>query len=529
MGDTRTLADLLEELERWRVRAARGKGKTRVSLRDLSTATGIPHNSLSGYLSGTTLMPCDVLDAVVLALGASREEAREWATAWESAADAEVGTVVQPVQTDVPKQLPATVSEFTGRQSYLKQLDEFLAAADHAVTISVIAGTAGVGKTALAVQWAHSVVGSFPDGQLYVNLRGYGADEPTPTATALERLLRALGVDKIPADLDERAALYRSLLSGRRVLVVLDNARTTDQVRPLLPGTAGCLALVTSRNRLTGLVARDGAHRLELARLPDDEACELLEQLLDGRRAHATPQACASLIRVCAGLPLALRLAAELLVDRPEQRVSDLVAELAGTDSALDALGVGEDPLSDVRAVLSWSYHVLDPASARLFRLLRLIPGPVFDIRAAANLAGLAVPDARRQIDALAAAHLLEQDDSGRYSFHDLLRAYAAEICLATDTAEERHAAVGRYLDWCLHTASAAMDQVRPHRLPLPVPPRAPLAPGPDLRDADAARAWLAAERTGLLAAARHAGASGRLSHSQPLFQTLWPYYFADS
>ncbi|MFD0636019.1 NB-ARC domain-containing protein [Catenulispora yoronensis] len=365
-----------------------GTGKARMPLRELSAASGVPRSSLADYLSGATLMPADVLDAVVLALGATPQEARDWANAWERAAAAhphrsENGAEHREDGSDRPAagadrsprppgQLPADVTAFTGRQPALKQLDELLEydsarGADHdsapAVVLSALAGTAGVGKTALAVHWAHQSRDHFPDGQLYANLRGYDSDEPVPPDAVLERFLRALGADAVPPDVDERGALYRSLLFQRRVLIVLDNVRTAEQVRPLLPGTPGCFVLVTSRDDLSGLVVRNGAHRIVLDRLSDAEATELLSRVLGPHRTLDEPEACAELVRLCAGLPLALRVAAERVARHPDRTpLAEIIGGLAGEDRSLDLLDDTGDPLADVRTVFSWSYHALpDP------------------------------------------------------------------------------------------------------------------------------------------------------------------------
>jgi hypothetical protein len=295
----------------------------------------------------------------------------------------------------VPRELPALVRNFTGRSDELDTLTTLLDESGDrtlgTVVISAIGGTAGVGKTALAVQWAHRVAARFPDGQLYVNLRGYDPAQPMPAAEALGRFLRALGVpgrDILPEE-DERAARYRSLLAGRRMLVLLDNAGSADQVRPLLPGPSACAVVVTSRDSLAGLVARDGAARLDLDLLPESEAVSLLRALI-GERAHADPGAVARLAAQCCRLPLALRVAAELAAARPADPLAELSADLADQQQRLDLLNVGGDPRTAVRAVFSWSYRHLDAAAVRAFQLTGLHPGPDFDSYAVAALAGTA-------------------------------------------------------------------------------------------------------------------------------------------
>ena len=300
----------------------------------------------------------------------------------------------------VPRELPPRVPGFTGRSAELKELARLLdrpgVQGPEPVVITAIGGTAGVGKTALAVHWAHQAADRFPDGQLYVNLRGYDPGQPVAAADALAGFLRALGVpgQDIPPGRDERAARYRSLLAGRRVLVVLDNAGSAEQVRPLLPGAPACAVLVTSRDALAGLVAGDGAARLDLDVLPPEEAMALLRSLI-GARVDAEPAAAAELAGQCCRLPLALRVAAELIASRPAMPLARLAGELADLSTRLDLLETGGDPRTGVRTVLSWSYHHLDPCAARAFRLLGLHPGPDFELYAAAALSGAALLQAR--------------------------------------------------------------------------------------------------------------------------------------
>ena len=532
-----SMRELLAELDRWRVRAARGTGKARVPLRDLAAATGVPRSSLANYLSGATLMPADVLDAVVLALGASPADAREWATAWETAsaqwlrggsgggggAGKADSAAPSPSRT---RQLPADVTAFTGRKAFLKRLDELAEAGGPAVAVSVVVGTAGVGKTALAVHWAHQVAERFADGQLYVDLRGYDPGEPLPPGVALERFLRALGAGAIPADLDERSALYRSLLVDRRVLVVLDNARTAEQVRPLLPGSGGAHVVVTSRDGLAGLVARDGAQRLVLDRLSAVEGLELLRRLLGPEAVHRDPDACVELVRLCAGLPLAVRIAAERAVRHADSPLRGLVAELADRTRTLDLLETADDPLSDVRAVFSWSYDDLPNPAARLFRLLGLHPGPDFDALGAANLAGAGLAETRRLLETLVGVHLIEPVADGRFRLHDLLRVYAGELAAQTEGDDERRSALTRLFDWSLHAANTAMDRVNPNRRELPAAPAEPVVPGPEPADADAARAWLEAERPGLVAMIRHGADAEWPAPAWQLANTLWTFFY---
>ena len=367
----------------------------------------------------------------------------------------------RPAPAGLPRELPAAVPHFTGRAGALAVLTELLDRPEFSATvvISAINGTAGVGKTALAVHWAHQVSQRFPDGQLYVNLRGYDpSGAPLLSADAVRGFLDALGVPaaQIPAAPQAQAGLYRSLLSGRRMLILLDNARDVAQVRPLLPGSAGCLVLVTSRSQLTGLVAADGARVLTVDVLTDAEALALLGRRLGPERVAAEPAAAAELIMLCARLPLALNIAAARAAARPKHSLAAVAAALRGERGRLDAFDTG-DHASSARTVFSWSYRSLSQPAARMFRLLGLHPGPDITEAAAASLAGVAAEAAHRSLAELTAAHLVTEQVPGRFSFHDLLRAYAAEQLGSSDSPPERHAALGRMLDYYLHTAQAAV------------------------------------------------------------------------
>jgi tetratricopeptide (TPR) repeat protein len=425
-----------------------------------------------------------------------------------------------------PRELPSAARGFTGRSAELEALTRLLnrprAHDSEAVVISAIGGTAGVGKTALAVHWAHQVADRFPDGQLYVNLRGYDPGQPMPATDALASFLRALGVpgQDIPPEEDGRTARYRSLLVGRRMLVLLDNAGSADHVRPLLPGTAECTVLVTSRDALAGLVARDGATRLDLDVLLPDEAVALLRTLI-GARVDAEPDAAAELVGQCCRLPLALRVAAELAAIRPAARLAALTGELADLRTRLDLLDAGGDPRTQVRTVFSWSCRNLDAEHARAFRLLGLHPGPDFEPYAAAALTGMTVQNARRALAALSRAHLIQPAAPGRHSMHDLLRAYARELSSSLDTGKEQRAALTRLFDYYLHTAAAAMDTLFPaerhHRPRIPQP----ATTLPPLTGPAAAREWLDGERAALVAAAGHTAACGWPGHTTRLAAIL--------
>jgi DNA-binding SARP family transcriptional activator/tetratricopeptide (TPR) repeat protein len=403
----------------------------------------------------------------------------------------------------VPSQLPGDVPTFAGRAAQLARLDELLAgaaAAPTAVVIAAVSGTAGVGKTTLAVHWAHQVAGRFPDGRLYVNLRGYdaGGQAVTPAA-ALRGMLEGLGLPphRVPSDVDAQAALYRSLLSGKRMLVVLDNARDAAQVRPLLPGSAGVLTIVTSRDQLTDLVAADGAHPVALDLLTTAEAGELLGRRLGAARVAAEPAAVDAIIAACAGLPLALAVAAARAATHPAFTLAALAAELA------DA-GRSSDVVTQVRAVLSWSYAALSEPAARLFRLLGVHPGPEISAASAAAVAGLT--SVGPLLGELSRAGLLAETAPGRYTRHDLLTGYAVELASRSGAAE-RDAAVDRLLDHYTATAYAADRLVYPSREAIPdaLRPAGPPAAAP----ADALE-WLSTEHAVLLAVQRTAAASGR-------------------
>jgi DNA-binding SARP family transcriptional activator/Tfp pilus assembly protein PilF len=462
------------------------------------------------------------------------------------AGDVPPAAVMTSAAQGVPRELPPPVRPFAGRAAELAALTRLLdyetsasqlkavrapagrlgAAPGTARTlvIATIAGTAGVGKTALALQWAHQVAELFPDGQLYVNLRGYDPGQPVSASEALAGFLRALGLaaQVIPAEAEERAAKYRSLLAGRRVLVLLDNAQSSEQVRPLLPGTKGCAALVTSRDALAGLVARDGAKRLDLDLLPVGDAVELLRALV-GARADEDPGATRALAAQCARLPLALRIAAEFLASRPAATVPELIGELADQRRSLDVLDASGDSRTAVRTVFSWSYRQLSAEPARAFRLLGLHPGPDWDQHGAAALLGTTVHQATLMLDQLARAHLFQSAMSGRYSMHDLLRAYASELAVSGLAEPDRRVAVTRLLDYYLHTAAEAMDSLFPaekHRRP--VVPRTAVTTAPFTGPA-AAQAWLDAERDNLVAIAAHAAAGCR-GYADLLAGTVFRY-----
>ncbi|WP_194909559.1 tetratricopeptide repeat protein [Catenulispora rubra] len=434
----------------------------------------------------------------------------------------------------IPRQLPGRIHGFVNRTADLAGLDAALLAEDGqsmAAAVCVIAGTAGVGKTSLAVHWAHQHRALFPDGQLYINLHGYDPGDPVEAGQALTRFLIALGIEPgaVPSEVEVRSALYRSLLAERRVLVVLDNAATVGQVRPLLPGAHGCLVVVTSRSRLSGLVARDGAHRATLEVFPEAEAVHLLQATTAPYRAKDSDEEVAELARLCARLPLALRIAAERAAARPKMPLSDLIHDLCDESSLWDALSSQDDDEADaVRTVFAWSYRALSPTAARMFRLLGLCPGASFTPHAAAALAEVSLRQAQQDLDALAGAHLLEHSDQGRYQFHDLLRAYAQGQAAHLEDPKDRHDALARLGHWYLQCMVAAIDRLKTHDPGFDpqawgVVLESPVAdPVVSFADGAEATAWLDRETGNLVATACAAATSGFDAIAWALLAALW-------
>ncbi|MEU4805142.1 tetratricopeptide repeat protein [Actinosynnema sp. NPDC023587] len=412
-----------------------------------------------------------------------------------------------------PRQLPLAVRDFVGRYEQLAALDALLSTAcadggaSGAVVISAVDGLAGVGKTALAVHWAHRVQDRFPGGTLYVDLGGYGPGEPATPGEVLDGFLRALHVmpERIPIGVEARAGLFRSLLTGRRMLIVLDNANSAEQVRPLLPGSQGCMVLVASRDSLMGLVIAAGATRVTVTPLAAQEAVELVDGTVGRSRAEAEADAVRELTRLCDRLPLALRIAGSLIAARPHLHVADVVAEMRDGRGRLDALSTSTDQATAVRAVFGWSYQKLAGEHARLFRRLGLHPGTEIGVHAAAAVAGLTVSRTRRLLGELAEVHLIEPTASDRYRLHDLLRAYAAERVEQDDSPEDRGRAVQRLMDWYAHTTAVADRLVYPAHLRW-FPDLGESRGGLPAMDGRAgARSWLVTERANLIAAIRYA------------------------
>jgi DNA-binding SARP family transcriptional activator len=440
-----------------------------------------------------------------------------------------------------PAQLPLEAPGFSGRHAELERMLALIGAGagqDPAgpeqepgrdtVQIIAITGTAGVGKTSLANRFARQVAKRFPDGQLYVNLRGF---DPSGSALGPESALRffldALAVQpqRMPVDTDGRAALFRSLLDGKRVLIVLDNARDPDQVRPLLPGSPGSLVVVTSRSQLTGLVVAEGATPLSLDVLTEEEAHELLGRRLGPDVLAAEPEAASELISLCARLPLALGVAAGRAAIRPGFSLAALAAELRDTRNRLEVLDAG-DAATDVRAVLSWSYEQLSPSAARMFRLLGLHPGPDVSLAAAASLAGVSRSEAGSALRELTRVHAVAEHVPGRFAFHDLLRAYAVDQAETMDSAADRGAAERRCLDHYLHTGHAGALQSNSLRKALDLNPLSPGVTLEEFSGRNQALAWFEAENPIMVGLLNQAIAAGDDQYAWQIVWTLAPFYY---
>ncbi|WP_234436365.1 AfsR/SARP family transcriptional regulator [Streptomyces sp. NRRL S-813] len=427
-----------------------------------------------------------------------------------------------------PAQLPADLPTFTGRISELDQARALLSAEGRPPSLVVIGGMAGIGKTTLAVHWAHEIADQFPDGQLFINLRGFDpVHSVMPPGEAVRIFLDALGVppQRIPCRLDAQAALYRSLLADRRVLIVLDNARDVEQIRHLLPGSPGCLVIVTSRNQLTGLIAGDGAHAVTLHQLTPADARTLLIRRLGAERVAAQPQAVDEIIERCGRLPLALAIVAARAAIRPRFPLSAIADDLRESHGSLDAFSSGELN-TDVRAVFSWSYEALSAPAAWLFRLLGLHPGKDISVPAAAALAGLPLRETRGLLAELTRAHLLIECMPGRYTTHDLLRTYAGEQLLADEPSAGRERALERLLSWYLHTVDATYPLLTPDRGRVPPEPLAPGCHPLAFTTQEQAVQWCEMERGNLVAAVHRAATSGRPGVAWRLAAMMWGFFY---
>jgi DNA-binding SARP family transcriptional activator/tetratricopeptide (TPR) repeat protein len=446
----------------------------------------------------------------------------------EAAGPAAVGTdPPAPPTMPVPRQLPADITGFTGRAAPLARLDALLARPRGPVRIVTISGTPGVGKTALVVHWAHRVRDRFPDGQIYVDLRGYSGEPPVRPLEVLTRLLQTFGTppEHLPDDVPNAVAAYRSLVADKRMLIVLDDAASAEQVRPLLPGTGSSMVIITSRHQLSGLVAREGAVPLPLNELPPEEAFELLTCSAARDRLGAEPESTQQLAELCGYLPLALRIAAANLTVHSGRRVSDLLAHLRTSDR-LATLSIPGDTRTAVRTAFDLSYARLPDVTRQVFRHLALAPGPNIDAAAVAALTGLDVRQTAVHLEVLADAHLIQEVTDSRFGIHDLLRIYAQERLDLEDSAAARAAAQRRLTDYWLCHVDAAMNLLQPGMVRLPVATPRTAGPTCAMDDSDHALAWLDAQRHNLVATARHAATTGRHHLAWLLADALRGYFF---
>ncbi|WP_239126272.1 ATP-binding protein [Catellatospora bangladeshensis] len=536
------MQDLALLLRKLRQRHARQQGGNLLTYRQLAAKTGWSHGIIGEYFAGNVLPPTERFDILTRLLGATSTEQGALATARDQVEEGRRRTNpaggyagAAPGQANgtasgapVPQQLPPALTAFVGRAELLAQLDDATtgragSSAEPAATSVVLSGTAGVGKTTLAVHWAHRAAERYPDGQLYVNMRGFDPSGSMMTpAEALRGFLEALDVppERFPIHLPAQVGLYRSLLAGRRMLIVLDNARDAEQVRHLLPGSPSCLVLVTSRNRLAGLVAAEGALPVTVDLLSFDEAWQFLARRLGADRLTAEPQAANEMIERCVRLPLALAVVAARGAAHPSFPLSTLAAELQESRRLLDAFD-GGDAGTDVQAVFSWSYQHLSPPAARLFRLLACHPGPDTTIPAAASLAGLPRVQVHRLLAELAHAHLVTEHVPGRFNLHDLLRGYAADLVESLDTADTQRTAIQRGLDHYLHTAHAAALLLQPGWDPISLADAPPGVTPEEIADHGHALGWFTAEYRVLLAAVAHAERARFEGHAWRLARTL--------
>ncbi|ACU72646.1 transcriptional regulator, XRE family [Catenulispora acidiphila DSM 44928] len=537
------LAELLRDLRR---RHARRRRDRKLTYRELAAETGWSQTAIAEYFTARTLPPTDRFDALLEVLGVSPAEQRALATARDRVEEVNRRTGnrrgarrpepgperVSPPGT-VAHRLPAAPPLFTGRARELAWLDAALGAAldertraDDRPRVCAIGGMGGIGKTWLALHWANQHLDRFPDGQLYVDLRGFDpAGQPMAPTAAVRGFLEALGVapSAIPAARDARFGLYRSLTAGRRMLILLDNARDTAQVTPLLPGSDACTVLITSRPQLAGLIATHGVSSVALDVLPRDEARRLLSRYLGRARLDAEPQAADALLACCAGLPLAVGIVAARATIHSDLSLGALAAELGEDAYRLDGLDAGE-PQADLRGVLSWSSRALSPDAARAFGLLGIAPGPDLGQTAAASLLALTVAKTRTVLRMLEHSSLIERHAPERYRMHDLVRLYAAEQAAAQHAPAEVQAAQRRLADSYVRTAYEAVRLFADRPVPLAAEP-VEGSMAHSLADPASAMAWFDTEHTNLLAAQRTAQSLGWDEAVYLLAWTLDPYH----
>jgi DNA-binding SARP family transcriptional activator/tetratricopeptide (TPR) repeat protein len=408
--------------------------------------------------------------------------------------------------------LPRDIPDFAGRVTELAWLDDAAQVRSAIAVISAVTGLAGVGKTALATRWAYTALSQFPDGQLYLNLRGYDSEPPLTPMQALAHLLGCLGVtpDRMPTDAAQAQAQYRSVMGGKRMLILLDDARDAEQVRPLLPGEPDCLVLVTSREQLSGLIARDGARRLTLGLLPDADALELVTQMVGPQRVTREPEGFSELLRICAGHPLALRIAAAHLCDSPHEQVATYVAQLRDR-GRLDTLTIPGDKQAGLHQVLGHSAQALSPMQRQVFGLLSVSPGPTFTADSVSALAALPAEQAQRALGALAGLHLIFEVEPGRYGWHELTWEFARRV----QDQEPDQAAIGinRILGYYRDRTQAAYQVIRPGWA------TGKAEPGETPEDAVA---WFTAEQPNLVAAISLAGRRGQAETLTSILEPLW-------
>ncbi len=522
----------------------------------------LPTSTISDLLNGPRRARWKTVESFVLACQAYAHQRKlnvpverfdlvEWTAAYERMSGTAVAATVSAGETErsdpygallpglpaTPHLLPAAPRWFVGRDRELDTLTAVLdtgSAPSRTVVTCLIQGMGGIGKTALALHWAHSNIDRFPDGQLYVNLRGFDpSGELMPPAVAVRGFLDALGVEaeRVPPTLDAQAALYRSLVAGRRMLIVLDNARDSSRIEPLLPGSPSCLVLVTSRSQLAALQLR-GAELIDLGVLTRVEARQLLGQRLGGKRIAAEPGATSDLIRCCAGVPLAISIVAARAVQHPAFPLSALAEELRDVSRRLDALDAG-DPQASLRAVFSWSYGVLDAEAASIFRLLGIAPGPDISLDGITKLAATTTARAHRLTASLERAYLVQQLVPDRYRMHDLVRLYAAERADEEDSEHYRRDALTRLFDHYLGTAAAAIYAAFPAERDRLARSRVSLNTSKTFSSADAVT-WLKTERPNLTTTSGYTAQNGWPRHTKFIASTIRGFldtnaYYADA